>query len=223
MKKVLLTTLVLIGFLGFSQKNKSRKPIKKESVQQKSDVKPLEITSTEEIKKDSIISNPVMVTVAPNIGGVTTVNESEEKDYEIIANRLLKRKGWINNRNSVNVRGVEGFVKGVYVGKNKLFILLEIDNRTNINYDIESVSFITSPVQTKNRTIEAEEKVFIPIYTNQPDSISKKSKVRMVYAFDKFTIADNKTLLFVMNEIDGERSILLNIPPKYIAKAEFEN
>ncbi|HAV02477.1 MAG TPA: hypothetical protein DCW95_04660, partial [Chryseobacterium sp.] len=114
-----------------------------------------------------------------------------------------------------------GYVKGVYVGEGKLYVLIEIANRTNINYDVESISFITSPVQVKNRQIEAEEKVFTPIYAIQPENIAKKSSQRLVYVFDKFTIADNKNLLFIMTEIDGERTLSLDIKPKYIVGAEY--
>lgn len=153
----------------------------------------------------------------------TEVKHEEPEKHVLIANRILKKSGWIRNRNSVSVRGIEGYVKGVYVGNNKLFILLEIDNRRNINYDIESISFITSPIQTANRQIEAEEKVFMPLYTNQPESISKKSKQKLVYVFDKFTIDDSKNLLFIMNEIDGERTVILTITPKHIVKAEYIN
>ncbi|AZI21495.1 DUF4138 domain-containing protein (plasmid) [Chryseobacterium taklimakanense] len=132
----------------------------------------------------------------------------------------MEKGGWIKNRNSALVRGIEGFVKGVYVGNGKLFVLLEIANRTNINYDVESVSFITSPIQTGRRQLETEEKIFVPIWSNQPENFSKKSSKKLVYVFDKFNISDNKTMLFIMNEIDGERTLTLEIKPKYIINAD---
>lgn len=94
-------------------------------------------------------------------------------------------------------------------------------NRTNINYDVESISFITSPVQVKDRQIEAEEKIFSPIYAIQTESIAKKSREKLLFVFDKFTISDNKNLLFIMSEIDGERTLSLDIKPKYIVGAEY--
>lgn len=143
--------------------------------------------------------------------------------HEIIARNLLKERGWIKNRNSALVRGIEGYVKGVYTGAGKIYLLFEIQNRKNISYDIESISFITSPLETGRREIETEEKVYVPIYTNQPQTISKKSSQKIVYVFDKFTIADNKNLLFIMTETDGERTIVLTVTPKQISQAEFVN
>ena len=109
----------------------------------------------------------------------------------------MKKSGWIKNRNSFYVRGIEGFVKGVYSGSGKLYVLIELANRTNISYDIESAVFITAPTKKANKEIEQEEKVFQPIWSNQPEALQKKETKKLVYAFDKFTIADNKKLLFI--------------------------
>lgn len=133
----------------------------------------------------------------------------------------MKKSGWIKNRNSFYVRGIEGFVKGVYSGSGKVYVLIELANRTNISYDIESAVFITAPTKKADKEIEQEEKVFQPIWTNQPVTLQKKETKKLVYAFDKFTIADNKKLLFVMNEVDGERTLTLEIKPDYIINAEF--
>ena len=43
----------------------------------------------------------------------------------------------------------------------------------------------------------------------------------MVYAFDKFTINDNKVLNFIIREENGEREINLAIKPEMIINAEF--
>ena len=151
---------------------------------------------------------------------VVEVGEQEEQ-YKIIAKKIIQKNGWISNRNSAFVRGIEGFVKGVYVNDGKLFVLIEVANRTNINYDVETISFITDPIQVRNRQIAAEEKIFSPIYSIQTETIAKKSKERLVFVFDKFTISDNKNLLFVMSEIDGERTLTLEVKPKYIVGAEY--
>lgn len=198
---------MLLSILSYSQQTKRKAPKKpaQKTVQKSSDLAEHPGIPTEEVKDEAAD----MAVVA------------QETKYEDVAQRLLKKSGWIRNRNSAVVRGIEGYVKGVYVGEGKLYVLIEIANRTNINYDVESISFITSPIQVRNRQIEAEEKVFTPIYSIQPESIAKKSSQRLVYVFDKFTIADNKNLLFIMTEMDGERTLSLDIKPKYIVGAEY--
>lgn len=211
MKKSLIITFVLFGFLGFAQTKKKtvKKPVKKTYVKKATVVKKPTVKPIDEVKMGEIVE-PVKP-IEPII--------PQKEDYEITAEKILKKNGTINNRNSAYIRGMEGFVKDVSVGNGKVYVLLEIRNKTNFNYDIESVSFITSPIQKGNRQIEAEEKIFVPIYSNQPEQFDKKSTKKLVYVFDKFNISDNKTLLFVMNEIDGERTLVLEIKPKYIINA----
>jgi len=207
MRKQLIFISMLLGILSYSQQTKRKvsKKMAQETVQKSTDSPEHPDVPTEEVKDET--------------ADIAVI--AQEAKHEDVAQRLLKKSGWIRNRNSAVVRGIEGYVKGVYVGEGKLYVLLEIDNRTNINYDVESISFITSPIQVKNRQIESEEKVFTPIYAIQPQNIAKKSSQRLVYVFDKFTIADNKNLLFIMTEMDGERTLSLDIKPKYIVGAEY--
>ena len=213
MKKTLIIGFVLFGFFGFSQTKKKtvKKPVKKTYVKKKTTVKPIvkntEVVPFEEVAKTVEITKAITDTIP------------QKEDYEVTAGKVLRKKGAINNRNSAYVRGIEGFVKDVYVGNGKIYVLLEIKNKTNFNYDIESVSFITSPIQKGNRQVEAEEKIFAPIWSNQPEQFEKKSTKKLVYVFDKFNISDNKTLLCIMNEIDGERTLILDIKPEYIINA----
>ena len=225
MKKKLLLAFLLFGFLGFAQQTKKKtykKPVKKSTtVKKKTTVKkPIAVVEAEskleEVKPIAEEKKEVVAEVVQQ----PLAQEVVKEDYEITAERVLKKGGWIKNRNSALVRGIEGFVKGVYVGNGKLYVLLEIANRTNINYDVESVSFITSPIQTGRRQLETEEKIFVPIWSNQPENFSKKSSKKLVYVFEKFNISDNKTMLFIMTEIDGERTLTLEIKPKYIINAD---
>lgn len=223
MKKNLVFAFLLISFLGFSQTKKKihrKKPVKKSYVKKPVTKQNLD---TAEIKKEDTVQavaveEPKPIEISPKVE--ETVVKEEKPKYELTAEKLLSSKGWINNRNSTLVNGIEGFVKGIYSGAGKIYVLLEVDNRSNINYDIESAIFITAPVERNGKLIDTEEKTFMPIFSNQPESFNKKSKQKLVYVFDKFTIAGNKTLHFVMNEIDGERSLTLEIKPKWILQAD---
>lgn len=213
MKRVLIVIGMLFSIFGYSQKSNQKiykKPVKKS----------LKKTVTKKAVTPIVVDAPVEQSVEK----VAEKNEQKAENpeqYEIIAQKIIKKNGWIKNRNSAFVRGIEGFVKGVYVGGGKVYVLIEVANRTNINYDVESISFITSSVQVKDRQIEAEEKIFSPIYAIQTESIAKKSREKLLFVFDKFTISDNKNLLFIMSEIDGERTLSLDIKPKYIVGAEY--
>ncbi|WP_084466276.1 DUF4138 domain-containing protein [Kaistella palustris] len=210
MRKHLIIIFSVLSVLAYSQQSK-RKVAKKPA---KKTLNKTAVSNSGKAMK--------FVEAKPEMGEETEMQYAEAPaEHEAIAQRLLKKSGWIRNRNSSVVRGIEGYIKGVYVGSGKVYVLIEVLNRTNINYDVESVSFITSPIQVTNRQIEAEEKVFTPVYSIQPENIAKKSSQKLIYVFDKFTIADNKNLLFIMTEVDGERTLSLDIKPKYIVGAEY--
>lgn len=224
MKKIAISILIVGGVLCYSQTTKKRsykKPVKKTYVKKKATPKPIstavvDAPKQEEIKPE-VVSEPAVVEES-KVAVVT-----EKVDYEKTAEKLLKQDGWINNRNSYLVRGVEGFVKGVYSGNGKIFVMLEVSNRSNISYDIQNISFITSPIKKKGVDFDTEEKIFLPIWSNQPEFIGKKTKQKLVYVFDKFTIGENKTLNAVINENEGERNLKLEIKPAYILEAEYIN
>lgn len=225
MRKIVISIFIVGSVLCYSQTTKKKsykKPVKKTYVKKKATTKPAAVAvadsaELQEVKAEAI-TEPGEV-AEPTVAVATT----EKTDYEKTAEKLLKQKGWINNRNSFLVRGVEGFVKGVYSGNGKIFVMLEVSNRSNINYDIQNISFITSPIKKKGIDFDTEEKIFLPIWSNQPDFIGKKSKQKLVFVFDKFTIGENKTLNAVINENEGERNLKLEIKPAYILSAEYIN
>lgn len=151
--------------------------------------------------------------------------EPKSSNYHQITDKLLGQKGWINNRNSAYMDGIEGFVKGVYFNQNQIFIMLEFDNKTTSSYHIEDASFISSTDQPKN--IFAQEpftvKTIFPLFSYQPEQLPNNTFTKMVYIFDKTVLIDQKNLQFVMTEKNGGRKIALDIKSKFLEKAEFIN
>lgn len=224
MKKIAISILIVGSVLCYSQTTKKKnykKPIKKTYVKKKATVKPVSTVVVDAPKQEEVKAE--IITESAVVQEPTVAVVAEKSDYEKTAEKLLKQKGWINNRNSFLVRGVEGFVKGVYSGNGKIFVMLEVSNRSNINYDIQNISFITSPIKKKGVDFDTEEKIFLPIWSNQPEFIGKKAKQKLVFVFDKFTIGENKTLNAVINENEGERNLKLEIKPAYILEAEYIN
>lgn len=218
MRKILISVFVLMGFLGYSQQKKKnyKKPIKKTAKPIKKVAEPKE--ATYEVVEEKKEETQVVPKVEENIKEEVKNEESISQKY---IQKLSHKNGWIRNRNSVYVRGIEAFVKGTYVHKDKIFIMIDVWNRTNIDYDIESVSFITSPIKSKEKHIMQEEKIFIPTDNNQPEKLAKKTKHKLIYAFDKFTISDNINLMFLMDEENGDRSISLPVKASYITNSEY--
>ena len=224
MRKIAISIFIVGSVLCYSQTTKKKnykKPVKKTYVKKKATAKPVSTVVVDAPKQEEVKAE--VITESAVVEEPTVAVVAEKSDYEKTAEKLLKQKGWINNRNSFLVRGVEGFVKGVYSGNGKIFVMLEVSNRSNINYDIQNISFITSPIKKKGVDFDTEEKIFLPIWSNQPEFIGKKAKQKLVFVFDKFTIGENKTLNAVINENEGERNLKLEIKPAYILEAEYIN
>lgn len=221
MKRILICAFILSSLLGYSQQKKKsyRKPVRKSvkaSVKKVTPPKSTTIIEAEKKEEPPIVEEAPKEIVKEEVKAVV-----EEPTTQTYIQKIAKKKGWINNRNSVYVRGIEAFIKGSYVHKDKIFIMIDVFNRTNIDYDIESISFVTSPISKKEKHIVQEEKVFIPVDSNQPERIDKKIVYRLIFAFEKFTISDNINLMFLMDEANGDRSINLPIKASYITNSEY--
>lgn len=148
--------------------------------------------------------------------------QQPEEKYMKLVKKLERREGWIHNRNSGNHRGIYGYVKGVYYGDNKIFLLIELHNTTEIEYEIDNISFISSPIRmSKQRQLSPDETIYSPIWQTDISVIDRKSVARVIFVFDKFVVAENKNVMMSMYEIDGERNLVLKIKPDYFLKAEY--
>lgn len=222
MKKILIFALALMSGLAYSQTKKKvyKKPIKKTTkTVKKTAPKPKPTTAVVEPKEEIVKE----VEETPIIVEEPKVEEPKEEKpiTKVYIDKLSKKRGWLRYRNSVLVRGIEVAIKGSYVNKDKIYLMFDVHNRTNIEYDIESVSFVTASVGKKGKYIAQEEKIFIPIDSNQPETIGKKANYKLIYVFDKFTISDDVDLIFTMDENNGDRSINLPIKSKVITNSEY--
>ncbi|MDN3710445.1 DUF4138 domain-containing protein [Myroides ceti] len=90
-----------------------------------------------------------------SVSQVPSPNKSNNN--ETISQRLLKESGYIKNRNITSYKNIKLILKGVYVNHNKIYILMRIDNNSNINYDVNAYKFyITNDkgIATSEQTID---------------------------------------------------------------------
>lgn len=217
MRKNLITILFLGAFVplfGQVSKKKAKKKYPKKSVVKKAEVK-------NTITSDSVIVGKKQ----PGIEEPKPIEKTEQElaleKVPLVANIIAKKSGYINNRNSVYYKGILAMLKGIYTNNNRIFVYIEIKNSSNIDYEIESAFFNTSPVKRKNEDLELEEKNFLPIWDNKVQIIKKKSTEKLIFAFDKFTLNDEKVLNATFREKDGEREINIVITPSQISKSEY--
>lgn len=159
---------------------------------------------------------------AQEITSGETMQEIKVEDYIKPVNRLEKRNGWITNRNSYVNRGIWGYIKGVYSGQNKIYIMLEIKNTTNIPYDLESITFVTKTNRKHNGgEVVANDSAFTPIWQTDISRLGRKTSRKLIFVFDKFTIPESKDLVASIYETEGERTVDVNIKADYIINAKY--
>lgn len=225
MKRLLICALLCTSVLGIAQVKKKKGYKKRPKVVKitpatahakseptiKEDEKSEIITKAEPIAADSIIATTEEIKEEPIVDNTSEIIE-----------KLSNKKGFISHRNSVYVRGIEAFIKGVYANNDKVYIMIELENNTNIKYDIESTSFVTALADKKKaKEVIQEEKIFVPVKSSQGENLDPKTKYKVIYAFEKFTIAEDVNLIFSMEEENGDRNIKLPISSKYFIKAEY--
>jgi conjugative transposon TraN protein len=110
-------------------------------------------------------------------------------------------------------------VSGILVKENHLFFRLLLQNRSHINYDIESIRFsVRDKRQARRTAIQELEKVPRVIVGNDK-SVKGDSSQSIVFALDKFTIPDAKWLFVGIHEKEGGRHLSLKISNRKIIKA----
>lgn len=160
-------------------------------------------------------------------GGTIGENASRREKRQISENqksiddKVLEQRGYINSRNSAEFRKIILYIKGIYIDNGKLYFLMEIDNRSNIKYDVNKLAFFTSAKKKSKKQIDAEEQEFEPLYIyKELNHIKAKSTVKFVAVFNKFTLNSDKEMEITLSEKNGERVVRLLINTEHITDAQ---
>ena len=136
--------------------------------------------------------------------------------------RILEKKGYLYNYNAIALKKLSLSIKGVYIDSKYIYFRLELQNRSNIDYNVEYVAFYTN-TKNKNRKRVTQQVQKIPL-SSYPISdlklISGKSTMENIYKFPLFTLSKNKQLFIDFVEINGERTLSLPISANFILNAQ---
>ena len=145
-----------------------------------------------------------------------TIDISEVKyDYRKFCSALLKRKP----QNSILKTRNQGIVlraQQIIFYRAALYFVLEIKNNSTLDYD---VNFLDLSIETrqKGKKKSAQRLFQEPLYTyNLPSKIPKNEIVRFVYVLSKFSLSNDHRTVLELNEKNGERSVELKIPHRFI-------
>ena len=135
--------------------------------------------------------------------------------YQKFCSYLLNRKqriGRIKKRNESIVLSVENIV----FDKDELYFVIEIENNSTLDYDLNFLNFsIETRQKGKRKSLQRLYKE--PIYKdNLPSKIKENEMARFVYVLPKFSLSDDRRAILELNEKDGERNIEMKLSHRYI-------
>jgi conjugative transposon TraN protein len=124
--------------------------------------------------------------------------------------RLIMKSIHANNKRYVKHIGsrrfnVQFLLKGIYTHQSMIYFHTQIKNLSNVPYDIDFIRFKIVDKKIAKRTA-IQETVIVPLRAfNYNVSIGGNKTEFTVFAFDKFTIPDDKCLWVEMFEKNGGR------------------
>jgi conjugative transposon TraN protein len=111
-------------------------------------------------------------------------------------------------------------INNIFVHEDKLYFVISIGNQSNINYDIDFLRmYVANKKKIKRSSIQEEIKDPVFTFNWIPEINAKTNDHFMVLVFDKFTIPDNKKLVFELYEKNGGRNISFDVTRDLIAGA----
>lgn len=143
------------------------------------------------------------------------VNQAEIKSYAQAAATSKEKVRGIKDKDF----GIRFQMSGLFIQDEVLYLRINIENQSNINYDIDQLRFFIRDQKKANRTATQEIEI-TPLYVQRnTDKVDGNSQQTMVFALPKFTIPDKKYLAIQLMEKNGGRHLELHVKNKTIVKA----
>jgi len=107
-------------------------------------------------------------------------------------------------------------LENIVFEKEQLFFVLEIQNRSTIDYE---VNFLELSVQTKKNGKRKSMQKLVQepsLKFQMPEIIKEGQSARFIYVLQKFSIANDKVVMLDLNEKNGERNLKLKVKQRFI-------
>lgn len=114
-------------------------------------------------------------------------------------------------------------VHNVVYHNNKIFVKVSLENKTNIDYDVDFFTFFRANKDDIAEKTDFKEMVmdYLDFFKERKDLILKPNEKRcFIFTFNQFTLTDEEQIIFALKEKFGERRIYFNIPYYFINYSE---
>lgn len=144
--------------------------------------------------------------------------QATQSDIVYNCDRIIRHRG--RGKRGAAVNKMEARLRGLFVKENVLYYRLAVDNKSNLNYDIDYIRYFVVDSKTAKLTSRQEIELRpIYVYNDAITTVRGHQRVERVYAFQRFTIPNSKQLLIVIGERNGGRELTFQVQNKDIMKA----
>lgn len=147
----------------------------------------------------------------------TYKTDNEAKVYDItekIASKQPILKGIKDDRNDIELN-----LSGLYIKEDKLYFQFQLENNSEVDYNIEALRFYIKDKKRAKRTAAQEIEQLAVEQSGNVEIIRGKSLQTIVIVIPRFTIPDKKILMVELMEMNGGRHLNLKIKNKTILSA----
>jgi conjugative transposon TraN protein len=128
------------------------------------------------------------------------------------------------NKKELNIKsrnyGIEAILKSIYIQDGKFYFHLSINNKSNLPYQVDYVSFkIKDRRTTKRTTVQESSLTPVKIYRENME-LASKEKQDNVFVLNQFTLLDKQVLVVKINERNGVRNQVLKIKSSDLQKVK---
>jgi len=119
--------------------------------------------------------------------------------------------------------GIQFSVRALHVNDNKFYFTLQVDNSSNVDYDIELINFKIVDKKNLKRTV-VQDKLLQPVRIYSPTvTATHHSNVIGVYLLERFTLLEDQVLEIEVLEKNGGRHQKVELENRELINAKYIN
>ncbi|MDQ1090470.1 conjugative transposon protein TraN [Siphonobacter sp. SORGH_AS_1065] len=148
--------------------------------------------------------------------------EISSEDLEAMATKVLKKKGFIRDVGTNKLK-MEFKLDGIYVKQKIMFITIEIENNSEIDYDVDFFKFFLKDRDVTKRMASQEIEVVPQTRFPMPKqsvSIPHRTSTKVCFPFQLITFGEDKLLECQMYESKGGRHLRFEFGNQTILRAK---
>lgn len=123
-------------------------------------------------------------------------------------------KGIVSQKGKIRLN-----VQGIYTREDISYFQIEIENRSDADYDIDILRLFIQDKHKARRTASQETELYQLLKVGNYKKVKAKENTMIVVAVNRFTIPDAKYMGIQILERNGGRHFIIKIPNKKIMKA----